>query len=247
MIENKKAPFTPPSVVNVLYTPSSNQYVYAQQFVDDLKFTVTADSDVHVLFSGKDIERELVVCTSGTTRSEVRTSAAGSPLASTDTLRLNPAGSTVHVQWDAAMRVFEIAVDSTSWTASLPAGAKMNPFTRVSFSTGGGVTGMFVLGNDPVGTDYGYGDFEVPKPKKQVAKPVKKTSGKTLPTISESEVAEPSVEPVAEPVAEHTEVKQEAVEAVEAVDEVTGEKTVANGDDVPEKKPVRKTRGRKKK
>ena len=227
MLEHKKAPFIPPHVVNTLHTPSHNQYVYFQPFESRLDFTVTVESDVHVLFAGKDIERELVICTAGSTRSEVRTSAAGTPLASTDTLRLKPTGSSVGIVWDAAMRTFTVTVDGASWIASLPPGAKMNPFTKVSFSTGGGVVGTFVLCNDPLGTDYGYGDFSVPKP-------IKKEKKQPPPVVK--------VEKPVAAVEEEVKVAEEEPVAVVAADGMDEDVKVAE-----DEKPARKTRGRKKK
>lgn len=239
MLEQKKAPFIPPRVVNVLHTPSSCQYVYFQPFSDKLEFTVTgAASDVHVLFCGKGIERELALCTAGTTTSEIRTSKAGSPLASTEMFKIKPSGSSISIVWDSAKRVFEVTVDGATWTASLPAGAGMPPFTQASFSTGGGVNGTFVLNNDPSGSEYGYGNFVVPKP---VAK--EKPKGKKAPVspVKLDDVPPVKEEEIATPV-EATVVDADLITPADNNDED------GQPQDQMEKKPLpsRKTRGRKK-
>jgi len=272
MLEHKKPPFIPPPVVNTLYTPSHNQYVYFQPFESTLDFTVTAASDVHILFAGKDIERELVICTAGSTTSEVRTSAAGSPLVSTETLRLKPTGSSISIVWDAAMRIFTVTVDGTSWAATLPAGAKMNPFSKVSFSTGGGVVGTFVLQSDPMGADYGYSDFSLPKPiiKKEKKKEPVPTAAPIVkedkqPAVEEQSAAQVEEEQPAASVEEQpaasveeqpaasveeqpaASVEEQPAASVEEQPAASVEEQPVEEEETEEKKPVRKTRGRKKK
>lgn len=223
MIEQRTTPYRAPRLVNTLYTPSTYQYVYFQDFDNkDIEFRVRAPSNVHILFQGKEIEKELAICGIGGI-TEVRSSAQGSVIASTDTLTLLPSENSIRITWTSEDRTFKINVNGTEWMAQLSAGGKINPFTKVSFSTSADVTGIFYLNDSDMGTDYGYGDFNT-----TVKKPLNNTKKVTFDPEPESIVAPPP-EPEVDT---NTSTTEEATEP-----EPTEEPP----------KPARKTRGRKKK
>lgn len=199
MIEQRSPPYKAPRVVNTLYTPSTYQYVYFQGFNNKhVEFRVRASAHVHVLFTGKEIGKELVIYgTDGV--SAIRSSKQGSVIASTDTLKLlSSEENHIQITWNAEARTFKVTVNGTEWVARLPAGNRMNPFTKVSFSTSADVTGMFMLNESGMGTDYGYGDYIVPKPEPEPVAPEPQPEPEPEQPEPE-EVVAPEPEPEVEP------------------------------------------------